>query len=348
MKLRLVVLMVAASLIAPGSSLSVETGARGRKSHGDRSQRPAPTLRISGRVIDATGRPAPEAIVTLIQRERESGLRSPFQSTAQTDAQGNFTIPGVLPGSYLLSATWSQESKEFWSQQRMEVVESNVTGVQLQLRGALNLSGSVRTSDGTAIDFERVTVEISPEDGDSPDATAEVEKDGAFAFRKIRPTIYLLQLSGLPDGWYTHSAVLGGQDVLNNGIDLAEGGAQGPLEIAVARGAGRVEGVVTDPEFHDFVPGAVVKLIPDPASPRRSDLSRTALTNQFGEFTFRNVVPGRYRVLAVMVKSFGEGVRIGSEGPYADSVIARHAGVRILLEKRQSKYLELELFEAYK
>jgi len=348
MKLQWMALMVVAGLVALCPSVAIENwAATSQRSHANWPPRPAPALTVSGRVIDPAGRPAPEATIILRLREPDTGTPAPSQSTAQTDAQGSFIIRGVLPGSYLLSATWSQELKEFWSQKRIEVVDSDVMGVQLQLRGALNLSGRVRTSDGTAIDFERLTVEIAPEDGDSPDATADVEKDGTFGLLKIRPTTYLLQLSGLPGGWYTRAAVLGDKDVLNDGIDLRDEAAGGHLEITVGPGACQVEGVVTEPEFHDVVPGAVVKLLPDPASPLRADLLRTALTNQFGEFTIRNVVPGQYRVLAVMIKGSGEGVTVGRDS-YADNVIARHAGVRVVLEERQSKHLELELFEAYR
>jgi protocatechuate 3,4-dioxygenase beta subunit len=348
MKRQWMALMVAAGLVAMPPSGALENCAvSGQKSHANWPPRPAPAVTVSGQVIDPAGRPAPEATIILSLREPDTGARTPSQSTAQTDTQGKFTIPGVLPGSYLLSATWRQEFKEFWSQKRIEVVDSNVTGVQLQLRGALNLTGRVSTSDKTAIDFERLTVEISPEDGDGPDGTADVEKDGTFALQKIRPTTYLLQLSGLPEGWYTHSAVLGEKDVLNNGIDLADETAGGRLEITAGPGACRVEGVVTEAEFHDVVPGAVVKLLPDPATPRRADLLRTALTNQFGEFTIRNVVPGQYRVLAVMIRGSGEGVTVGRDS-YADNMIARNAGVRVVLAEKQSKHLELELFEAYR
>jgi hypothetical protein len=207
--------------------------------------------------------------------------------------------------------------------------------------GALNLSGRMNTAGSARLELQPISVRLSPEDGKGPDAIAAVRNDGTFTLTELRRTTYRMQLGDLPDGWYLRSAVLGNQNILNDGLRLAEADAKQSLEITVGLGAGKVQGVVLEPEYGDPVPNALVKLFPDPPNPHRADLFHTAPTDQDGRFFIKNIVPGRYRVLAIMGKS-------GSESNYDDSLIAGAAGIRVVLVEKQTKHLELELFEAHR
>lgn len=268
----LVLILVANLLAQESSGTSVIT--RGKAAIGNAPRRyaallprPAPIVTVSGRVLDFKGRPAAEAIVILIPREPEATASRSVQRTAQTDAEGNFALRGILPGAYLLVARLAREAKEYWSEQRIEVTDSDVSGVQLQLRGAVNLSGSVVAVGGITLDFHQLQTQLSPEDGNSPAASAEAAKDGTFNLAELRPTTYRLQVTGLPGGWYLHSAAWGTKDVLANGLILAEGSPGTQLRILVGPGAANLHGVVLDPEFHDTVPNAVVRLFPEPPNP---------------------------------------------------------------------------------
>ena len=99
--------------------------------------------------------------------------------------------------------------------------------------------------------------------------------------------------------------------------------------------------MVKDQEFHDIVTHAVVKLFPEPANPHRADLFRSAPTDKDGRFVIKNVVPGRYRALAIMR-------RPGNETSYDDYVTASAAGVKVNLEQGESKSLGLMLFAAHR
>jgi carboxypeptidase family protein len=208
--------------------------------------------------------------------------------------------------------------------------------------GALNLSGRMNTAGSARLELQPLSVRLSPEDGKTPDVIAAVRNDGTFTLTELRRTTYRLRLADLPDGWYLRSAVLGDQNILNNGLRLAEADAKKSLEITVSLGAGKVQGVVLEPEYGDPVPNALVKLFPDPPNPHRADLFQTAPTDQDGRFVIKNVVPGRYRVLAIMGKTGG------GENNYEDSLMAAGAGTRVVLAEKQTKHLELELFEAHR
>ena len=69
-----------------------------------------PASGIGGRVLDAAGRPVPEAVVHLLPPETRAGVRSETATDVGsretvTDEQGHFAIDGVEPGSYQWRAT---------------------------------------------------------------------------------------------------------------------------------------------------------------------------------------------------------------------------------------------------
>lgn len=267
-----------------------------------------------------------------------SPVVEPGEQKAKTLAY--LAIKGILPRSNLLLVNWSRESKESPREQGIEVGESGIAGAPLQLHGSFSLPGKVTIAGGADVEFPRLSVRLTPEDGNSSDVTADVTKDATFTLTELRPTTYELRLIGLPDGWYLRSAVFGEENVLSEGLKLSEGYKEHSLQIGISLGAAKVRGIVVDQEFQDPVANAVVKLFPDPPNPHRADVFRTAPTNEDGSFTIENVVPGKYRVLAVMGKG-------GSENA-DDSLIAAASGVRVVLAEKQSKYLELELFEAHR
>ena len=65
----------------------------------------APTAIISGKVLDESGDPLRNATVTLYYDDHSSGVNQIRQyHLAQTDDQGSYEIPGIMPGTYFLSA----------------------------------------------------------------------------------------------------------------------------------------------------------------------------------------------------------------------------------------------------
>lgn len=221
------------------------------------------------------------------------------------------------------------------------VVACNAAGAQPPLQFPANLSGRIITAGKSGLDVQHLSVQLLPEDGDGPDVMADVAKDGTFGLTELRDTTYRLRVKGLPDGWYMLSAVLNGRNVLNQGLKLSAGDAGQHLEITVSPGAAKVQGVVLERVFREPVPRGVVELFPDPANPHRADLFRSASTDETGRFVIKNIVPGKYRVIAFMGKP-------PSEPSYDDSVIAASAGIRVTLAEKQSKNLELGLFEAHR
>jgi len=138
---------------------------------------------------------------------------------------------------------------------------------------------------------------------------APVAEDGTFLLQRLPPGVFRLfpvrMPANWPDGWYIASATSGGRDILKDGLLVGDGRAS-PVEIVIAEGAARIEGVARD-SLDDLIPGARVVLIP-PAV-RRGPRTRfpTAVAAETGAWSLGGVPPGEYRVLAVDVAGFEDG-----------------------------------------
>jgi hypothetical protein len=85
----------------------------------------------------------------------------------------------------------------------------------------------------------------------------------------------------------------------------------------------------------DPVPGARVKLLPDPENRHRPDLLIDAWTNEDGHFVIKNLAPGSYRALAAP-----------SERDYENDDDDFPASVSIVLSEKESKSVQLKLHQA--
>ena len=66
----------------------------------------APAAVISGKILDESGEPVRHASVTLYYQDHGSGVDQIRQARgAQTDDQGEYEIPSLMPGTYFLSAS---------------------------------------------------------------------------------------------------------------------------------------------------------------------------------------------------------------------------------------------------
>jgi protocatechuate 3,4-dioxygenase beta subunit len=301
----------------------------------DFSLRTVKLLSISGLLLAADGKPAAQVKVHFRPQD-------PYSSDAAlnlrrwgftTDAQGNFVIREVLPGSYLVSAT-APEEEQYWTEQRVEVVRDNLSGLVLQLKKDLALSGKVKVTGGSKFDFQKLHVSMGSTtlDPSYTRAWAEVGKDGTFMIGGVRPITNRLTVYPMPDGWYLRSAFFGKQNVLEDGLNLSDSDSHDSLELTFSPTAGRIEGVVLrgdDPAYD-----AVVRIFPEPENPNNTGLYRMGCACEDGHFVIDSVVPGRYRVVAyASERTDGDG---GS--PYDDSVSAS-----ITIAEKESKTLNLKL-----
>jgi len=102
--------------------------AAGEEVRAEFAMRQVTTMEVSGRVIAADGKAASGAFVLLYIPE---AMNWSDQLNTNTGAKGEFTIKGVLPGSYILTAQREEEGRRQFAQQKLEVGNENTDSVCL-------------------------------------------------------------------------------------------------------------------------------------------------------------------------------------------------------------------------
>jgi hypothetical protein len=256
---------------------------------------PETTAVVSGRLLDEKGKPASGESVALEPRELDT-LFSSLRLSSAADAQGSFAIKGVSPGSYLLQSATTDEKGSFSVRQAVEVAADDISNLELRLARLSSLAGRLTVPDGSKIEFEALHVWLSTADDDMSFGVANVRPDRTFTVEQLDAGTYGIKINGLPDGWYLKSASFEGDDVLRHGIKVGNGKNTGTLDLRVSRGAAQLSGSVTENE--KTVAGAAVKLVPQEENLYRKDLVYSAIADQHGNFVFKSIVPGNYRLLA--------------------------------------------------
>jgi protocatechuate 3,4-dioxygenase beta subunit len=266
----------------------------GEEVEADFALRHVKTVEVAGHVITSDGRPATHAYVQLYVPE--GGWSG--ELNASTSATGEFTIKGVPPGSYILSAQESDQDIRHVTKQKLEVGNDNIDSVVIAFGKGTTVRGRiVPTSTGVnALDRIRIHLESTSESDTASFGFALVKRDGSFEITEVPNGNYELRVYGMELGWYVKSARLGAEDVLQKGLEVEKGSSSGTLEIVLSSGTAELEGSVTE---HDKpVAGAQVRVKPDPETLYNRMRSTSASTDQNGHFTFNTLPPGKYRITA--------------------------------------------------
>ena len=129
--------------------------------------------------------------------------------------------------------------------------------------------------------------------------------DGSFQVADLSAENYRVNLLGLPDGFYIKSIRSASVDVVLHGLDLSAGAAS-PVTIVLGPNAGQVTGTVLDPKTQKAVPAVIVVAVPQEKERRELEsFYKTANTDQAGQFSFKNLIPGDYKVFCWEDVPFG-------------------------------------------
>lgn len=269
----------------------------GEEAQADFAMRRIKMAEVAGRVIGADGSPATHAYVAL-RVPNVSDWSGELSSS--TDIRGEFSIKGVPPGSYILSAGQSEQGRHYHAQQKVEVGEEKIDSIVVAIGTGAKVSGRIVASRGGPVALSRAQVNLRSisEDEASSFVMTEVNKDGSFELDGVTDGTYALFTGGLEQGWYVKAAHLGAEDVLQNGVGMEKGAAGGTLEIVIAADGAQLEGTVTDSDQNQPLPGAVVRARLDPVTDFNRYRTREAITDQNGQFVLKDIPPGKYKVSA--------------------------------------------------
>lgn len=276
-------------------------------------------FRIRGQVIDAaTGAPASEASVMLMPRSTDGGgmvmVGGGVSIGGGRNPDGKFELTSVLPGSYSVMAQMRRGDQTLYTRQNVDVGDRSVDGVVITIGTPLEIAGSARVVGQNAqpqqqqqnaqqpsqqpqpsSNLQSVRITLTPVEGVSfgPLPNAAVAADGSFVLRNVVPDRYRVNVNR-PPGTYLKSILVGQQESLDGIVDFTGGGA---LEIVFGANGAQVTGSVQTSNG-DPAAGATVTLVAVGAMQGRTDLFRTAMSDQNGQFTFRDLAPGEYKVFA--------------------------------------------------
>jgi protocatechuate 3,4-dioxygenase beta subunit len=255
------------------------------------------TARVCGRVLDPTSRQAAQGVGVALRRRDESQYMFDRALFSNVEAQGNFEIKGVIPGAYFVEASRRVDDKIYSAQLPVDVHESDINGIVLELNPGAELNGRLRLEGRSTSGLAGARLSLqSTNQNYRLWAGAQARADGSFTIPNIQPARYQLNVYIPDQDHYIKAARIGDQDVLKSGLDLTHG-IDASLEIVVSADGGRIEGVVLNANEQPEA-GAAVVLVPD--KPRRDQfrLYQQSTTDQYGRFTINNIAPGGYKLFA--------------------------------------------------
>jgi protocatechuate 3,4-dioxygenase beta subunit len=246
--------------------------------------------------------------------DEPQALRVPNVAT-DVPGESQFEIRGVVPGTYYLYtlvtvyATVGQSN--LVNRIVLQVENQDVNGLRVVLGPHHAVKGRfLIDGDASSISWRNLVVGSSPREfvplllsgvagtllrgrlGGSGQAENEFTLEGLIEGVRYVPTIY-----GLPPDAYIADIRQGGSGIFNNGGVFRATAADGPIEVAVGLRGGIVQGVVRNASGQG-VQQASVALVPSTPRRQATQLYKSVATDASGQFNFRGVAPGEYKIFA--------------------------------------------------
>lgn len=279
---------------------------------------PVPVARITGTVLDASGKPAQQVVVRLSRSDDviAGGFLGGGVSMQQ---DGAFTISGVAPGTYDLVAVMmgpgggpggpggrSDVEPEFGTAS-VTVAGEDIAGVTVVMTKGASVSGQVVVEPGSsALSLASVMVTATPRDLERslrPQPPSQVKDDGTFELKGVagRVVLQALPRNVASSGWFVREVTWRGEDVLDQGLDVRVGRSVSGVRIVLSNRSATLNGAVTDERGNVAKESTVLLFADDPAKWTNTFARRVRMTrpDQNGRYSIESIVPGEYLVIAL-------------------------------------------------
>ncbi|MBN9662994.1 MAG: carboxypeptidase regulatory-like domain-containing protein [Acidobacteria bacterium] len=223
-------------------------------------------------------------------RSEGGGPGAPMHAITAT-MDGQVEYQPINPGRYILASSLEVDGKCYGARKEITLSGGSVD-TQLSYTPCIQLSGHLRiTGPGPGPLSGRQVMLSSGESLPIDRKRAEVQADGSFVVKDVPPGIWDISPGSIPSGGYLKSMKLGQTDVLTNGMVIAPD-TKDSLEIVISTRAAQLRGHVEN-SFASIVLAA-------PQGERASVPSfyLPAGVDENGDFQFRNLAPGSYRIYA--------------------------------------------------
>ncbi|MEW4224362.1 carboxypeptidase regulatory-like domain-containing protein [Rossellomorea marisflavi] len=227
---------------------------------------------LTGTITDPGSAPIPNATVTIFQNNVQI-------ASVLTDASGNYTIPGLSPGSYTVSIGALNYST-------LTLGTSIVSGQTTVLNATLTpnpgtLTGLVTDTGSTPLSGVNITVTTSSGTGTIV-ATTVTGNDGTYTIPGLAPGNYIVVASGTNFQQGSEGATI-------------TSGATTVVNFILAANPGSLAGTITNAQTGTPIPGANVQVrILDAGG----SIIATVSSDTNGQYSVANLAPGFYTVVA--------------------------------------------------
>ena len=323
---------------------------------------PVRTVKVSGTVVDSTGKPMSGAFVMLREdvRQGDGGMMMMFGASGnRVRDDGTFVLPNVAPGDYVIEAremgmgmgpgrrgnTDDEPEAAFAS---VSVGGEDVNGVALIGTRGTPIRGRVVVQGGaTGVKPGDVAVNAMAKSPDAPmmfggrEMRDGVDDDWTFELRAMQSPV-LIRTFRTPAGYSLKAVLHDGTDVTDTGIAFKPGEPVSGLHVVLSTSSSSVSGSVTDANGRPVADYAVILFSDDPA--KWGFMSRhvaMARPDQQGGFQAKNLPPGRYLAAAL------EAVEEGQETDPELLERLRTLATPFSLGDGEQRALSLKLVQAY-
>ena len=275
------------------------------------------TARISGRVTNPDGTPAPGGNVNLTV---DSG-RAPIGGNVggRINGDGAFSIANVPPGRYVLRARGqsggrgnNSDTPPMYGSLPIAVNGLDLDSVTVQLAVGATLTGTIVLPPGQSTPPDPTQVRVTapsldPDTLGGPQPNARVDKDGHFTLTGVPAGAHLIRATGGTRGATLKSVTAGGRDVTDVPLTLRSGQSVSDVTIVFTDKVAEINGTVTGAQ-NAPAPDFTVLAFPIDTTLWRAQ-SRQIMTtrpDQTGKFRIRGLPPGDYYLAAVDPAEQGE------------------------------------------
>jgi len=254
--------------------------------------------RIRGHVYNQiTHKAGTQTNIFLMPRTRSNEWTVGEQQTFVQKQDGSFEITEVLPGSYVLTALWSDEGKHHTTRVSVDVGNADVEGIAIMIAPGADINGLIVWDGPPSLEQDQLSVMPEPLDANFGFLfSARVTPANTFVLKDVGDGVYRAKIWGEGKDCYVKDVQYAGSSALEEGFTVTRA-ATGTLEITISSHGARVHGSVTD---LDGLPAAGVRVVLVPEASRRTQyrLYKPQTTDQYGRFELRGIAPGDYKLFS--------------------------------------------------
>ena len=266
------------------------------------------TFTIAGRVVDASGAPAPAAHV-ILSKHWSGGSASGMGHSVASD--GQFHISRVQAGEYVIEASLGGPDRPEHHRPLerafvpIRVGDADVADVVLALQKTVDVAGRVTLEDPTAAFtrapgsgplsvWSRLAEDVGS--GGGSHASGVVGDDHRFTISRVfgRRT---LEVVNVPRAWYVKSIRYGGREIIDEPTILKDS-AEPAIEILLSNRGASVTGRVTD-DHGNAVQGATVMMFETHSQRMLWRYPASTRASGTGEFRIGPLRGGDYFIVAM-------------------------------------------------